>query len=93
MLANKITLLAQRLDDHNRKTAFSAADADNWAQFHGSAYRKHRVGAYGSREFCAYGKPVSRVSDEFWRLHVRTPHYLAQKFVLASKRGIMIVSA
>ena len=31
-------------------------------QFHGSAYRKHRIGAYGSREFRAYGKRISRVS-------------------------------
>ena len=48
---------------------------NTWAQFHGSAYRKHRIGAYGSREFCAYGKRISRVSGEFWLLRVRTPRY------------------
>ena len=42
------------------------------AQFHGSAYRKHRIGTYGSREFCAYGKPISRVSSEFWLLRMRS---------------------
>ena len=29
-----------------------------WAQFHDSAYRKHRIGPYGSRELCADGKRV-----------------------------------
>ena len=29
-------------------------------------YRKHRIGAYKSREFCAYGKRISRFSGEFW---------------------------
>ena len=42
------------------------------AQFHGSAYRKHRIGAYGSREFCAYGRRISRISGEFWLLRVRS---------------------
>ena len=58
------------------------------AQFHGSAYRMHRIGAYGSREFCANSKPISPFSGKFWRLRVRTPRYyrhstltrLAQKF-------------
>ena len=31
--------------------------------------------AYGCREFCAYGKRISWVSDEFWLLRVRTPRY------------------
>ena len=39
-----------------------------WAQFHGSAYRKHRIGDYGSGEFCAYGKGISPDSGEFWFL-------------------------
>ena len=43
------------------------------AQLHGSAYRKYRIGAHGSREFCAYGKRISRVSGKFWLLRVRTP--------------------
>ena len=47
----------------------------SWAPFHGSAYRKHRIGAYGSREVCAYGKRISRVSGEFWLLRVRTSRY------------------
>ena len=72
-----------------------------WAQFHGSAYRKHRIGAYGSREFCAYGKRISRVSGEFWLLRVRTPLYHAFYAYKASaeirrlhvKGGIPIVSA
>ena len=45
------------------------------AQFHGSAYSKHRIGAYGSRELCAYDKRISRVSGEFGLLRVRTPRY------------------
>ena len=47
----------------------------SWAQFHGSAYHKHRIDAYGSREFCAYGKRISRVSGEFWLLRVRTSRF------------------
>ena len=46
-----------------------------WAQFNGSAFRKHRIGAYGSREFCAYGKRISRVSGKFGLLRLRTPRY------------------
>ena len=46
-----------------------------WAQFHDSAYRKHRIGVYGSREFCAYGKRISRVSGKFRLVRVRTPRY------------------
>ena len=45
-------------------------------QFHGSAYLKHRIGAYVSREFFAYGKRISRVSGEFWLLRMLTPRYL-----------------
>ena len=45
-----------------------------WAQFHGSAYRRQIIGAYGSMEFCAYVKRISRVSGEFWLVRVRTPH-------------------
>ena len=45
------------------------------AQFHGSAYRKYRIGAYGSRGFCAYGKRISRVGVKFALLRVRTARY------------------
>ena len=38
-------------------------------------FRKHGIGAYGSMEFCAYGKHISWVSGEFWLLRVRAPHY------------------
>ena len=51
--------------------------AYTWAQLHGSAYRKSRIGAYGSREFCAYGKRISRVSGKFWLLRVHSPRYQA----------------
>ena len=47
-----------------------------WAQFHGLAYPKHKIGAYGSRKLCAYGKRISRVGSEFLLLRVRTPCYL-----------------
>ena len=47
----------------------------NRVQFHGSAYCKHRIGAYGSRQYRAYGKRISWVISEFWLLRVRTPHY------------------
>jgi hypothetical protein len=40
------------------------------AQFSGSAYRKHRIRAYGSRELCAYGKRISLVSGEFLLLRM-----------------------
>ena len=73
------------------------------AQFHGAAYRKYSIGAhYGSREFCAYGKRISRVNGEFWLLRVRTPRYYrhstltrpTQKFgACTRKRGTVIVSA
>ena len=65
---------------------FDANGVWTLAQFHGSAYRNHKNCAYGSREFCASGKRISRVSDEFWLLRVRTPSALA-------KLGIVIVSA
>ena len=50
------------------------------AQFHDSAesaYCKHRIDAYGSREFGAYGKRISQASSssEFWLLRVPTPLY------------------
>ena len=47
------------------------------AQFHGTAYRKHRICAYGSREFHANGKRISRVSGEFWLLRMCTSRYQA----------------
>ena len=46
-----------------------------WAQFYGSAYRKHKIDAYESREFCASGKHISRVSGKFLLLCVLTQHY------------------
>ena len=52
------------------------------AQFHGSAYRKHRIGAYGSRELCACERRISRVSSEFRLLrvlHVTSPAFYAYK--------------
>ena len=45
------------------------------AKFHGSANRKQRIGAYRSREFCAYGKHISRVSGDFLLLRVRTSRH------------------
>ena len=65
-----------------------------WAQFHGSAYRKHIISAYRSREFCAYGKRIPRVSGDFGFcacvLHV-TRHSvltrLAQKFSACTSVG------
>ena len=59
----------------NTKPVSGQEEQVTWAQFHGSAYRKHRRGAYGIREFCAYGKRISRVSGEFGLLRVRTPRY------------------
>ena len=44
-------------------TCFILLFVTPWAQYHGSAYRKHRIGAYGSRECCAYPKRISRVSS------------------------------
>ena len=46
-----------------------------WSE-HRLGYSKHRIAAYGSREFCAYGKRVSRVSGEFGLLRVRTQCYV-----------------
>ena len=48
---------------------------DTWVLFHGSAYRKHRIGAYGSRDFRANAKSIPQVCGEFWLQHVRTPGY------------------
>ena len=41
--------------------------------------QKHRIGAYGSREFCANGKRtcISQINGEFWLLHVPTQRYQA----------------
>ncbi len=39
--------------------------SSNSAQFHGFASVKQRIGAYGSREFCAYAKRISGVSRDF----------------------------
>ena len=39
------------------------------AQFYGSAYRKHRIGAYGSRTFCAYGKRFQGLAANFGFCH------------------------
>ena len=72
------------------------------AQFNYSAYRKHRIDANGSREFCAYAKRISWVSGVFGLLRVGTPVHvtrhstltrLAQKFSLAREPGIVILSA
>ena len=46
-----------------------------WVQLNGSAYRKHRNGAYGSREFCANSKPILWVSGKLLLLRMRTPRY------------------
>ena len=47
-----------------------------WAQLHGSARRKQRVGACGGMEFCAYIKRILGVSGKFG--HVRsTPAFYA----------------
>ena len=54
-------------------TTFGIMLGHTCALFHGPAYRKHRIGAYSSNEFCAYGKGISRVSGEFWLLRVRSP--------------------
>ena len=43
------------------------------SQFYGSAYPKHRIGAYGSGDICANGKRISRVSGEFWFLRMQSP--------------------
>ena len=51
-----------------------------WAQFHGSAYRKQRICAYGSIEFWAYCKRISQVSREFWLTRHSTLTQLAHKF-------------
>ena len=50
--------------------SFQESSEVSWAQFHHSAYRKHRIDAYGSMEFCACNKCISRVSDEFWDLGI-----------------------
>ena len=36
-----------------------------WAQFHGSAYHKQRIGACGNREFCAYVKQLHGLAASF----------------------------
>ncbi len=36
------------------------------AQFHGSAYRKQRIGAYGSKDFRAYGKYIAKEKQEIF---------------------------
>ena len=62
--------------------------------FHVSAYRKHGIGAYRSREFFAYGKRISQVNSDFWPLRVRTSTLTRHRnSALACKRGIVIVSA
>ena len=78
MLENKGTLRVKLLNPksyckatHNGLSIQTATIA----KFHGSAYRKQRNGAYGSREFCAYIKRISRVSGEFSLVHMRTPRY------------------
>ena len=45
------------------------------AKFHGSAYFKQRIGAYGGREFHAYIKRISLVSMDLMLVCVCTPHY------------------
>ena len=54
---------------------FQKEEEETRAQFHGSAYRKHRIDAYGSKELCAYGKRISRVTSGFGLLRVRTRPY------------------
>ena len=51
--------------DRSKNSDYQRNSGYNQGQFHGSAYHKHRIGAYGSRVFCAYGKRISRVSGEF----------------------------
>ena len=47
------------------------------AQVHGSAYRKQRIGTYGSGELrkLTSGKRISRVSRKYMLVHVHAPRY------------------
>ena len=63
------------------------------AQFHGLAYRKQRINACGSGEFCAYVKRISRVIGEFVHVRMRIPLYEAlYTYTASSKRRMVILT-
>ena len=71
------------------------------AQFHGSAYRKHRISTYGSREFCANCKRISLLKRRILAsvraystlLGILRLQGKRRNSALARKWGIVIVSA
>ena len=63
------------------------------AEFYVSAYHKQRIRTYGSREFCAYFKRISRLT-RYYRHSLLTQLHVAQMFWrLHSRQRMVIVSA
>ena len=60
--------------------------ANNRALLHGSADRKQRIRAYGSRKFCAYPKQISWVSRDFLQWSLRIIRQSAEPWNLAQMR-------